>query len=161
MWSDRPSSPQERSRNDVEFEDVGELVGDQAIQRVGRLIDRQHHAIPIGLGECQHAFGQLARLDVLLLELTLGLEDHQRDLEGEVVLQIGAHLLIGALRVARDPLHVRFDLGVVVDFEVIGRVDVPLEIVVADLVLAVIGDIRRLRERVGNEAGRQQQNGGS
>ena len=101
-----------------------ELVGDQAIERVRRLVDRQHHAVAVRLGEREHAFGQLARLDVLLLELALRLVEDERNLEGEVVLQIGADLLIRALRVAGDALEVLLDLRVVVDLEVIGRVDV-------------------------------------
>ena len=75
----------------------------------------------------------------------------------EIVLEIGADLLVRALGVARDAFEVRFDLGVVVDLEVVGRVDVPLEIGVADLVLAVVGDVRGLRQRVGDEPARHQQ----
>ena len=98
-----------------------ELVRDQPVERIGRLVDRQHHAIAVRLGEGEDAFGQLARLDVLLLELALGLVEDERDLEGEVVLQIGADLLIRALRVGGDALEVRLDLRVVVDLEVVGR----------------------------------------
>ena len=78
-----------------------QLVRDQAVERVGGLVDRQHHAVAVRLGEGEDAFGQLAGLDVLLLELALGLVEDERDLEGEVVLQIGADLLIRALGVAR------------------------------------------------------------
>ena len=91
--------------------------------------------------------------DVLLLELAAGLEEDQRDLEREVVLQLGADMLVGALGVASHPLQVRLDLGVVVDLEVIGGVDAPLEVVVADLVLAEIRDVGRLR---GGERRRKQ-----
>ena len=155
----RQAAAEQRARDDVELEDVRQLVRDQAVERVGRLVDRQHHAIAVRLGEGEHAFGQLARLDVLLLELALRLVEDERDLEREVVLQVRADLLVGALGVARDPLEVRLDLRVVVDLEVVGRVDVPLEIVVPDLVLAEIRHVGRLRECVGNEPGDQNQKG--
>ena len=54
-------------------------------------------------------------------------------------------MLVGALGVAGDPLEVLLDLGVVVDLEVIRRVDVPLEVVVLDAVLVVVRHERRLR----------------
>ena len=131
---------------------MGELVGDQPVERVGRLVDRQDHAVAIRLGEREHPFGQLARVDVLLLEFALGLEEDERNLEGEVVLEVGAHLLVGAFGVAGDPLQMLLDLGVVVDLEVIRRVDVPLEVVVFDAVLVVVRHERRLRAR-GDRAG--------
>ena len=87
------------------------------------------------------------------LELAARLEEDERDLEREVVLQVRADLLIRALGVAGDPFEVLLDLGVVVDLEMIGRVDLPAEVVVANLVLAVVGDIRRLR--LGSFGGRQ------
>ena len=39
------------------------------------------------------------------------------------------------------------EIGVVVDLEMVGRVDVPVEVVVVDPVLAEVGDKRRLRSR--------------
>ena len=121
-----------------------QLVNDQPVEQVGRLVDRQHHAVAVRLGECADAFLGRAWNDVLLLELGAGLEDDQRNLEGEIVLQVGADLLVCALGVAGDALQVLLGLGVVVNLEMIGRVDVPPEIVVADLVLAVVREKGRL-----------------
>ena len=61
-------------------------------------------------------------------------------------------------------VEVLFDLRVVVDFEVVRRVDVPLEVVVVDPVLPEVGDKRRLRRRHAcvrddEEGGRQGQDG--
>ena len=153
----RQAAAEQRAGNDVELEDVRQFVRDQAIERVGRLVDRQDHAIAVRLGEGEDAFGQLARLDVLLLELALGLEEDQGNLEREVVLQVRADLLVGTLGIARDAFEMRLDLRVVVDLEVVGRVDVPLEIVVPDLVLAEIRHVGSLGECVGNEPGGQNQ----
>ena len=50
-------------------------------------------------------------------------------------------MLIGALGVPRDALEMRLDLRVVVDLEVFGVVGVPVEVVVADLVIPVIRDL--------------------
>ena len=75
----------------------------------------------------------------------LRLEQDERNLEGEVVLQLGADVLVRALGVTRDALEVRLDLGVVVDLEVIGLVGVPVELVVADRVLPVVRDVAGLR----------------
>ena len=97
-----------------------------------------------------HAFRRCARRDVLLLELAVRLEEDERDALVEVVLQIRADLLIRALGVAGDPLEVLLVLRVVVDLEVVGLVDVPLELVVVDVVLAVVR--RHLRLRVDGAA---------
>ena len=53
--------------------------------------------------------------------------------------QIGADLGIRALGVAGDALQVLLHVGVVEDLEVVGGVDVPLEIVVLDPILAEVG----------------------
>ena len=106
-----------------------------------------------GSANGEHAFRQLAGLDVLLLELALRLVEHERHFEREVVLEVRADELVGALGVADDPLEMLLDLRVVVDLEVIGRVDVPLEVVVADLVLAVVRDVARLRRGLCGDLG--------
>ena len=147
----RQTAAEQRAGDDVELEDVGQLVRDQAIERVRRLVDREDHAIAIRFGEGEHAFRKLTGLDVLLLELALGLVEDERNLEGEVVLQVGADLLVCALGVARDALEMLFDLRVVIDLEVVGRVDVPLEIVVPDPVLAEVRDVARLSRRLLDE----------
>jgi hypothetical protein len=71
------------------------------------------------------------------------------------MLQIGADLLVGALGVTRDPFEVLLDLGVVEDLEVVGRIDLPLEVVEPDPVLAEIRDVRSLGE--GIETGAEEQ----
>ena len=119
----------------------------QPVERVGRLVDRQHHAIAVGLGEGEHAFGHLGRIDVLLLELALGLVEDERDLEREIVLEVRADLLIRALGVAGDALDVLLDFRVVVNLEVIGRVRMPVEVVVVNAVLVVVRHERRLGAR--------------
>ena len=96
------------------------------------------------LGEGADAFLRRARHDVLLLELAARLEQDQRDLVREVVLQLGADVLIRAFGVPGHALEMRLDLRVVVDDEVIGLVVVPVELVVADLVLAEVRDVRGL-----------------
>ncbi len=92
----------------------------------------------LAFGEGQHAFGRGAGRDVLLLELAVGLENDERHALGEVVPQVGADLLVGALRVARDPRQVLLVFGIEVDFEVVRLVRMPLELVVVNLVLAVV-----------------------
>ena len=131
------------ARDDVELEDVGQLVDDQAIQLIGRLVDRQHHAVALGLGEGGHTFRHLGRDHVLLLELGLGLEQDERHLLPEIVLELGADVLVRALGVAGGPFEMLLELRVVVDLEVISGVDVPLEVVVSNAVLPEIGNVGR------------------
>ena len=76
--------------------------------------------------------GDGARRDVLLLELAVRLEDDERHALVEVVPQVRADLLIRALGVARDAREVLLVFRVVVNLEVVGLVDVPLELVVVD-----------------------------
>ena len=79
---------------------------DEAVELVRRIVDRQHHALADRLGERADAFLRRAGVDVLLLELAVRLEQDQLHLERQVVLQVGADLLVGALGVAGDPLEV-------------------------------------------------------
>ena len=143
-------------RDDVELELVGELVDDQAIEQIGRLVDRHHDAIAARLGERADAFLRRAGNDVLLPELAGRREQDQRQLHRQVVFQLGADVLIRALGVARDALEMRLDLRVVIDLEVFGLVGVPVEVVVADLVLAEVRDVARLRVREARHAGQRQ-----
>src|SRR5207245_353894 len=88
----------------------------------------------------------------------VGLEHDQLHLERQVVLQIGADLLIGALGVGRHAFEMPLGFRVVVDLEVVGLVDVPVELVVVNQVLAVVGNKRRpLR---GGRSGEGGQGGG-
>ena len=150
----RNAAPDDRARNDVERELVGQLVGDQPVELVRRLVDRQHDALPERLGEGAHAVRHRAGNDVLLLELAVRLEDDEGNEVREVVRQVGADLGVRALGVAGDALEVLLDVGVVEDLEVVGGVDVPLEVVVLDPVLAVVGEElgRGLGHRIGGPA---------
>ena len=60
-----------------------------------------------------------------------------------------ADLLVCALRVAGDSLEVLFELRVVVDLEMVGLVDMPVETVVLDAILAPIGEEVLLRVQLG------------
>jgi hypothetical protein len=128
------------ARDEVELEDVGQLVGDEALQAVRRLVDGQHHAPAHGLREGQHPFGHEVREEVRLLELGVRLVEDERDREVDLVLQVPRDLLVRALRVGDDAPEVLLELRVVVDLEVRALVDAPGEAVVGDLVLAEVGD---------------------
>jgi hypothetical protein len=54
-------------------------------------------------------------------------------------------MLVGALGIAGNAFEVRLDFRVVVDLEVLGLVGVPVEVVVADLVLPEVRDVAGLR----------------
>ena len=117
----------------------------QAVQPIGRIVDREEHPAAGGFDEGSDAFLRGTGDDVLLLELAVGLEEDHRHLGRQVVVQVRADLLIRAFRVAGDALQVLFELRVVVDLEMIGLVHLPLEVVVMDVVLAEIWDEPCLR----------------
>ena len=70
--------PNHRARDDVELEDVGQLVRDQPIEAVRRLVDRQGDAVAVWFRERADPLRTAAGKDVLLLELAVRLEDDQR-----------------------------------------------------------------------------------
>jgi hypothetical protein len=142
---ERHVAAHQRHRNHVELELVGQLVDDQPVEQVGRLVHRHHDAHAHRLGEGADAFLRRTGDDVLLLELAAGLEEDERHLVREVVFELRAHVLIRALGVAGHPLEMRLDRRVVVNGEVVSLVGPPLEVVVARLVLAVVRDIGGLR----------------
>src|SRR5262249_57711012 len=82
----RKVAANQRGRNDVELEDVGELVRDGAVEQVRRLVERQKHPITFWLGEGGDTLDGGAGDDVLLLEFAARLENDQRHFECEVVL---------------------------------------------------------------------------
>ena len=137
----------EVARDEVELEDVGQLVGDEALQPVGRLVDGDHHPVARRLREGGHPFGHEAAEQVGLLELGVRLVEDDRDREVDLVLEVGGYLLVSALRVGDDPREVLLELRVVVDLEVRALVDPPREVVVVDLVLPVVRDELRARGR--------------
>src|SRR5690606_9310319 len=85
-----------------------------------------------------YAVGDESRRDVRLLEVEVRrVEDEGNALaeaEGEAVLQ----LRVGLLREVRAVLGERLHLRVVVDVEVLGAEDVPVELLVLDLVTAEV-----------------------
>ena len=155
---ERYAPPNEPLRNDVELEDVRQLVRDEPVQSIRWIIDRQQHAVAVRFRERADPLGRNAGRDVLLLELAVRLEQDERNLEGQVVLQVSTDLLVRPLRVAGHPLQMLLDIRVVVDLEVIGRVDVPVEVVVVDVVLAKIRHERRLGRSLRRGSGHHQDN---
>jgi hypothetical protein len=137
------------------------FVNDQAVETIRRVVDWRDDSLTERFGEGADAFLAGAGFDVLFLEFAVGLEDDQLHLERQVVLQIGADLLIGAFRVAGNPFEVRLDFRIKVNFEVVGRVDLPLEGVVVNVVLAEVGHERGLRGRAlrGADDGRRDEQG--
>jgi hypothetical protein len=128
------------ARDEIELEDVGQLVGDEALQLVRRQVDGQDHAAADRLGEGQHSFGHEVGEEVRLLELGVRLVEDERDREVDLVLEVPRDLLIRALGVGHDAAQVLLELGVVVDLEVRALVDAPGEAVVRDLVLPEVGN---------------------
>jgi hypothetical protein len=78
----------EVARDEVELEDVGQLVGDEALQPVGRLVDGDDHPVPRRLREGGHPLRHEAPEEVGLLELGVGLVEDDRDREVDLVLQV-------------------------------------------------------------------------
>jgi hypothetical protein len=78
---------------------VRELVNDQPVEPVRRFIERQQHAIAVRFGKRQHTLLGRSRDDVLLFEFAVRLENNERNLDGEIVLQVRADLLVRAFGV--------------------------------------------------------------
>ena len=134
----------QRAGDDVELEDMSQLVNDELLELVRRLIDGQHHPIPHRFGEREDAFRNFAREEVGLRELGEGLIENQRNGKGDLVLELVRHPLVSALCIAHYPAQVLFELRVVIHLEVRRTVHVPGMVVVLDLVLAVVGPELRL-----------------
>jgi hypothetical protein len=92
---------------DRELEDVRQLVGDERVQLVGRLVDREHHAVLDRLRERPDLLADLAERDVRLLELGVRLVDDHRHAEPELVVELLADPQVRALGVRDDVLEER------------------------------------------------------
>ena len=135
----RDAALHQAARDDVELEDVRELVRDQAIELSGGSSIGSSMRLRVRLGKGGDAFADLAGMTFCCWNSAWVLKMRSGILNAEVVLQLGADVLIRALGVTGDPLEVLLGLRVVVNLEVVGRVDVPLEVVVAEPFLPKYG----------------------
>ncbi len=110
-----PEVPLEEERV---LEDVRELVRNELVEFVRRLVDRQDDPVLHVFRERSDRLGKLFEDDVRLLELPMGLVDHHRDAEAQLVVEFLAQSDVGALRVRDDLVEKRLGLGVEVDVEV-------------------------------------------
>ena len=149
------------ARDEVERERVDHLVGDEALHPVGRLVDRDHHAVLHRLGERLDALGDERGVEVRLLELGVGLVEDHRDRLRHLVLEAGRDLQVAALEVRRQAGEVLLELRVVEHLEVRALVDAPREVVVLDLVLPEVRDeLRRGGPRRQDDGEREGGEGG-
>ena len=132
------------AEQDFVLEDVRQLVLDQRLQLLVGHVDRKDHPVPGRLGEGADALGDEVELDVVLLELGVRRVVDDRDALRNLVVQPARQLVVGRLGHRHDFLERVLFARVVVDVEVRRRVDVPVELVVDDLVLA--GGPRRGRD---------------
>ena len=141
------------------LEDVGQLVADQGDQQAVRIVDRQHHAEARRAGEGADALGDEVEDDVVLLERRVGGEIDQRDRVLDLEIEETRDVVVVALGEGDHLLQRRLLLRVVIDVEVRGVVDAPVELAVGDLVLAeAVALHRRPEALLGAEAsGRQGQ----
>jgi hypothetical protein len=72
----RIAAADEGLRDDVELELMRELVKDQAVEPVRRIVNRHNHALAHRLGKRADAFSRLTE-DVFLFELAVRLEQDQ------------------------------------------------------------------------------------
>ena len=93
------------------------LVRNQAIQRVGQLVDGQDHAITsTGSAKAEDTFGELTRTSMFCWGNSLWVLKRTRGiLEREVVLQVPTNLLVGTLGIAHDAFEMRLNLQVVIN----------------------------------------------
>ena len=150
-------APQRLLEEDGVLEDVGKLVGDELVESIRRLIHREDDPVLHGLGEGGDELGDEGEDDVGLLEFAVGLVENHWNSKLDLVVEGLLELDVGALRVGDDLLQLRLLLGVVIDVEVGRLVDVPVEPVVGDLVLAE-GEGGGERGAGGERAGQEREN---
>jgi len=91
----------ERLRHDVEFEDVRQLVDDQPVEEVRRIVEREQHPSRYGSANAPTPSWAAPGMTFCCSNSLCVLKMIRGHLEREVVLQLGADLLVGALGVAR------------------------------------------------------------
>ena len=100
------------------LENMRELVRDEFVELVRRLVDRKDHPVLHVFRKCSDRLRQLFEDDVGLLELPVGFIEHHRDAEAQLMIECLAQSDVGALRVRHDFVEKRLGLGVEVDVEV-------------------------------------------
>ena len=142
------------AEEDLELEDVRQLVGDQLLELLVGQVDGQHHPVARGQGERADAFRDEFVQRVGLLELGVRRVIDDVDRLGDLEVERPGDVVVGALGVGRDLLERDLVAVVEVDGEVRRVVDLPVERVVDDLVLAEVVVVRREHRRLGGDRGR-------
>ena len=127
--------PELSLEEDLVFEDVGQLVLDELQQFLVGGVDGQNHAVARRLGECPDAFGDEVEIDVGLFERRVRGVVDERDFLGDLEVQFAGERVVGAFGVVHDLLQRVLLIVVEVHVEMRGVIDVPMELVVDDLVL--------------------------
>ena len=138
---------------DAELEDVRQLVADERVLLVGRDIHRQDHAVLDRQGEGSDELGDELEQGIGLLELHVRLVVDERDAELDLVVEELRQPHVLALGVGDDFLEERLLLRIVVHVEVRRLVEVPVEVLVGDLVLPERENAARAQDGRGDEHG--------
>ena len=109
---------------------------DELIELVVAHVDRQHHPVSGRLRERSHTLGDEVQIDVGLLERRVRRVEDERDLLRDLVVELLRQVHVRALGVVDDALQRPALLVVEVKVEMCRVIDVPVELVVDDLVLA-------------------------
>ena len=113
-----------------------QLVPDQGVQFVRRAVDRQNHPVLDRVGEGGDELGDEPEADVGLLELDMRLVVDDGDADTNLVLEDLGDPQVLALQVGDHLLEQDRFLDVIVNVEVRRLVDVPVDTLVVNLVLA-------------------------
>ena len=146
------------AENHVVLKDVGQLVEHELVEFGPGQIHRQHHPIAYRAGKSADAFGNEVQDDVCLLEIRVGFVEDERRRLFDLEVEGHRQLVVGAFGVGDDLLQKRFFRWVIEHVEMRRVVDLPLEVVVANLVLAELGRgrIHRDQNARSQEAGDRQ-----
>ena len=141
------------AREDVVLERVHHLVREHVLEAAVVAGEVEQHAVARRFGDAARAFAEVAG-DVVLAEVRARREEHDRLLLAELMVQHARQAGVRALRHARRVARRVPFLRVVVDQEMFGLENLPLEVVVLDLVLAEVvlrarraADARRRAQR--------------
>ena len=122
---------------DIELENVGQLVLDQALELIERHIAVDADPVEDGLAHPEHSFRDIKHVGEL--EIREGGVEDERHRVGQLVLEGFTQFLVGALGEVGEGFEGLRLVGIKMDVEVLGRIRLPAERFVYDFVFAVVG----------------------
>jgi len=142
------------SPEDIELKNVGQFVLDKVLEFIERHVAVDGNAVEDRLAHTQDTLGDVEEVGLLEIGISGVIDKGHR--VGQLVLEQVANFLIGAFGYGGKVLESLGIFDIKIDAEMVSRVTFPLEVLIHDFILPVIGIIEELLATKGKKDGQEE-----